>query len=173
MCKSRATHRAFITRNMSRATWFEGTGHLLGFTGMKSHLYCSFISFAEPLADKRGGKPKYPEKTLDLQKCHDNVSQSGGVSLSLGPQGGQFQRFEQLHQLRGSSYGYFHIPQRVDLICSCQFRYGWYSTYPKLKTTVAIVTPKNLKMGQIWAKHNWSWTLWKEKYHSLAGQRAR
>ena len=36
--KSRATHLALITCNMSYATWFEGTAQLLGLTEFKLHL---------------------------------------------------------------------------------------------------------------------------------------
>ena len=38
VCKSRATHRALITCNMSCATWYQGTAQLLSFTELKSHL---------------------------------------------------------------------------------------------------------------------------------------
>ena len=42
VCKSRATHRALITCNMScyvLATWYEGTAQLLSLTELKSHLF--------------------------------------------------------------------------------------------------------------------------------------
>ena len=39
VCKSRATHRAFITGNMQCATWYEGTAQLLSLTEFKSHLF--------------------------------------------------------------------------------------------------------------------------------------
>ena len=42
VCKSRATHRALITCNMScyvRATWYEGTAQLLSSTELKSHSF--------------------------------------------------------------------------------------------------------------------------------------
>ena len=39
VCKSRATHRALITYNMSCATWYEGTVQVLSWTELKSHLF--------------------------------------------------------------------------------------------------------------------------------------
>ena len=39
MHKSRATHRALITCNMSCATWYKGTAQLLSLTEFKSHLF--------------------------------------------------------------------------------------------------------------------------------------
>ena len=39
VCKSRATHRALITCNMSCATWYEGTAQLLSLTEFISHLF--------------------------------------------------------------------------------------------------------------------------------------
>ena len=36
VCKSRATHRALITCNMSSATWYEGTAQLLRLARLKS-----------------------------------------------------------------------------------------------------------------------------------------
>ena len=39
VCKSRATHRARITCNMSGATWHEGTTQPLSLTELKLHLF--------------------------------------------------------------------------------------------------------------------------------------
>ena len=39
VCKSRATHGALITCNMSCATWYEGTTQLLSLTELKSLLF--------------------------------------------------------------------------------------------------------------------------------------
>ena len=38
VCKSRVTHRALITCNMSCATWYEGTAQLLSLTELTLHL---------------------------------------------------------------------------------------------------------------------------------------
>ena len=39
LCKSRATHRAFITCNLQCDTWFEGTVQLLSLPELKRHLF--------------------------------------------------------------------------------------------------------------------------------------
>ena len=39
VCKSHATHRAFITCNMPCATWYEGTAQLLSLTELNLHLF--------------------------------------------------------------------------------------------------------------------------------------
>ena len=39
VCKSRATYRAFITCNLSCATWYDGTAQLISLTEFKSHLF--------------------------------------------------------------------------------------------------------------------------------------
>ena len=39
VCKSRTTHRALITCNMSCAMWYKGAAQLLGLTELKSHLF--------------------------------------------------------------------------------------------------------------------------------------
>ena len=50
-CKSRATHRALITYNVSCATWYEGAAQLLSLTELKLHFF-SFISLTGPLTDE-------------------------------------------------------------------------------------------------------------------------
>ena len=59
VCKSRATHRALITCNMSCATWYEGTDQVLSFTELKSH-YVSCTLLAEPLTDEGGEETGVP-----------------------------------------------------------------------------------------------------------------
>ena len=49
MCKSRAAHRALITRNMSCATWYEGTAQLLSLTELKSRFFFRLNHFVELL----------------------------------------------------------------------------------------------------------------------------
>ena len=57
--KSRLTHRAFITWNMSRATSYEGTAHLLSLTEFKSHLFELYFigDGGEEEAGVPGGNP--------------------------------------------------------------------------------------------------------------------
>ena len=39
VCKSRATHRTHLTRNISYATWYEGTAQQISLPECKSHLF--------------------------------------------------------------------------------------------------------------------------------------
>ena len=59
MCKSRATCRAIITCNTSRAIWYEGAVQPLSLTGFKSHLFSLFFLLAEPLSDGGGEETEH------------------------------------------------------------------------------------------------------------------
>ena len=49
VCKLRATHRAFITWNILRAIWHEGTAQLQSLTEFKSRCFLNVVLLAEPL----------------------------------------------------------------------------------------------------------------------------
>ena len=44
LCKSRATHRALITCNVSCATWYEWTAQLLSLTELKWHFILALLA---------------------------------------------------------------------------------------------------------------------------------
>ena len=70
VCKSCATHRSLITRNILCATWYEGTTQPLSLTEFKSQLFLLYCIGWNHLLMKEGRKPEYPKKTADdkLQK---------------------------------------------------------------------------------------------------------
>ena len=70
VCKSRAAHGALIMRNISCATWYEGTAQLLSLTELKSQLFELYFIAWTINRMKEGRNPEYPEKTPEdeLQK---------------------------------------------------------------------------------------------------------
>ena len=63
MCKSRATHWALITCNISCVTWYERTAQLLSLAEFRSHLFFSFILLAETINRRRKGTLRKPLRT--------------------------------------------------------------------------------------------------------------
>ena len=61
VCKSRATHRALITCNMSCATCYEGTTQLLSLRELNC-IYFSFILLDEKLTDEGGEESGVPRE---------------------------------------------------------------------------------------------------------------
>ena len=82
VCKSHATHRAFITCFTSCATWYEGAAQLLSLTELNPISF-SFILLVETISRRRrGGNQSTRRKPLmtSLRKCHilkpENLSPS-------------------------------------------------------------------------------------------------
>ena len=62
VCKSRATHTAISTCNVSCATWYEGTAHLLSLDRVEIAFTLALLDWLKPLTDEGGEETGAPGK---------------------------------------------------------------------------------------------------------------